>query len=195
MDDADDATPMEVVDPELRQLLGLFDAPAFARRAQDLEYHLARLHDRCRRERAAMLEMVRVRLRQWAGAASGPDDWHPIFAEPVAPLWPLCGAEPPVWADGPAPMRRRRAIARDLVASLERFNRRWARFLDELNLQSVNALIDQYNRYYTLEKECSLGSARLAARFFSPRPHVTADALRAECPALPVPGLRRVGGP
>ncbi len=38
-------------------------------------------------------------------------------------------------------------------------------------------MIDQYNRYYVLEKECSLGSARLAARHFTPKPPLTREAL------------------
>ncbi|MBX6316625.1 MAG: hypothetical protein IRY99_27480, partial [Isosphaeraceae bacterium] len=90
-----------------------------------------------------------------------------------------------------APPRRLRTIARDLVASISRFNRRWSRFLAELDLEPLNRLIDQYNRYYLLEKECSLGSTRLAARHFIPRAQVTVEALAAEYPTLPVPDLIR----
>ena len=179
---------MEVTDPETRQLLGLFDTPAFVRRGQDLDYALARLRDRCRRERADRLEMVRTRLRQWASVAVGPRDLPP-FARPIDALWPLSDAGAPNWADRPAPARRRAVIARDLIASVERFNRRWPRFLDELDLRPVNLLIEQFNRYYLLEKECSLGSPRLAARFFEPRPPLTTDALRAEFPTLPAIAL------
>jgi hypothetical protein len=189
MDETDDSTPMTNIDAEMKELLGLFDVPAFARRGQDLEYALARLHVRCRRERLGMLEMVRLRLRQWSGAATGPDDWRTTFAAPIDRLWPLCDAEPPAWADRPAPARRRRAIARDLVASVERFNRRWARFLDGLNLEPANRRIDQYNRYYILEKECCLGSARLAARHFVSRERLTREGLLDQYPTLPVPEL------
>ncbi len=118
---------MTNVDAEMKELLGLFDVPAFARRGQDLEYALARLHARCRRERDGLLDMVRLRLRQWAEAGSGPDDWRSVFTAPIERLWPLCDAEPPTWADRPAPPRRHRAIARDLIASVNRFNRRWGR--------------------------------------------------------------------
>jgi hypothetical protein len=183
------SNPLGTVDPELRQLLGLFDAPAFARRGQDVEYALGRLHGRCCRERSAMLEMVRLRLRQWAGSVAGPDDWPSAFAAPIAALWPLAAADPPAWSDQPAPPRRRRAVARDLVASVQRFNRRWTRFLAELNLEPVNNLIDQYNRYYLLEKECCLGSSRLAARHFIRRAPLTRGDLLADYPTLPVPEL------
>ncbi len=180
MDDPDAPAPLEVADAETRQLLGLFDVPAFARRGQDLEYALARLHARCTRERAAMLEMVGVRLRQWSAASTGPD-------AAIAPLWPASGAQPPTWADRPAPDRRRRAIARDLVASVERFNRRWTRFLADMDLDAIHRMVDRYNQYYLLEKECVLGSARLAARSFVPRERLTPEGLLASYPLLPAP--------
>jgi hypothetical protein len=189
MEETDDATPLTNADPEMKELLGLFDVPAFARRGQDLEYALARLHARCRRERDGRLDMVRVRLRQWAGAVEGPGSWDSTFATPIEALWVLSQAESPAWAVIPAPPRRRRAIARDLIASIKRFNRRWTEFIDALNLDLVNRQIEQYNRYYLLEKECSLGSARLAARHFSPKPQLTREGLLGDYPVLPVPEL------
>jgi hypothetical protein len=190
--EAPDEEPAAVptVEAELKELLGLFDAPAFARRGQDLEHGLGRLHARCLRERGAMLDLVRVRLRQWAAAAEGPDAWTSTFAAPIDPLWPLSGAEPPAWAGRPAPPRRRRAIARDLIASVERFNRRWSRFVGELDLGPFNRMIDQYNHYYVLEKECVLGSSRLAARHFVPRARLSPESLLAQYPVLPVPAPR-----
>ncbi len=190
MDESDEATPLGGVDAEIKELLGLFDVPAFARRGQEVEYALVRLRTRCGRVRLDLLDMVRLRLRQWAAAASGPDDSARFFAGPIGPLWPLAGAEAPRWAARPESPRRLRAIARDLVASVERFNRRWGGFLDALDLAPINRQIDHYNRYYVLEKECVLGSARLAARHFTPLPPIGLDDLRAEYPALPVPAVR-----
>jgi hypothetical protein len=187
MDESDESNPLMSTETEINELLGLFDAPAFARRGHDLEYALARLHARCRRERGALLDMVRLRLRQWAGVATGPEDLAGAFNAPIAGLWPLCDAEAPAWAGQPAPPRRRRSVARDLVASVTRFNQRWDAFLDQLNVEPVNRMIDQYNRYYVLEKECVLGSARLALRHFTPKARLTRAALDEEYPALPVP--------
>lgn len=186
---AEDAQPLGSVETEIKELLGMFSAPAFARRGYDLEYALRRLELRCRREREAMLDMVRVRLRQWASVADGPDGWTRAFDRPIDDLWTLAEAEPPAWADQPGSPRRIRAVARDLVASLERFNRRWTAFVEGLNLDALNHQIGQYNLYYTLEKECILGSARLAARLFTPKPPVDAARLLADHPLLPVPGL------
>jgi hypothetical protein len=187
MDESDESSPLTSTETEIKELLGLFDAPAFARRGQDLEYALARLHARCRRERDALLDMVRLRLRQWAGVATGPDDVSGAFVAPIAALWPLCDAEPPAWTGQPAPFHRRRSVARDLVSSVTRFNQRWAAFLDQLNVEPINRMIDQYNRYYVLEKECIMGSARLALRHFTPKALLTRAALDEEYPALPVP--------
>jgi hypothetical protein len=189
MDETDESNPIMSTDTEINELLGLFDAPAFARRGVDLDHALGRLHARCRRQRGVLLEMVQLRLRQWAGAATASDDLAATFATPVAPLWALCAAPPPAWALEPAPLRRRRSIARDLVASTTRFNRRWTTFLDELNLAPVNRMIDEYNRYYVFEKECVIGSARLALRHFTPRAPLTRASLDEAYPALPVPVL------
>ena len=191
MDDRDEqGTPLGGVDAEIKELLGIFDVPAFARRGQDLEHSLLRLRHRSRARRREMLDMVRLRLRQWALAADGPAADAIAFAEPIAGLWPLAEADPPRWAARPAGPRRLRAIARDLVASVERFNRRWLDHLDGLDLGPINRQVDDYNRYYLLEKECSLGSARLAARNFVPKVHVTLDDLQGEFPPLPVPPLK-----
>jgi hypothetical protein len=190
MDEAEEGPSFEVTDPEMRQLLGLFDVPAFARRGQDLEYSLKRLSARCERERESMLEMVYLRLRQWAGAVTGPSDWRAAFEAPIDALWALTDAEPPAWSEQPAPLRRQHAIARNLVSSLARFNRRWLKFITEIDLTFINNAIHQYNHYYLLEKECYLGSARLAARHFEPRMRLTRESLLNDYPVLPIPALR-----
>ena len=177
-------------DADLNELMGLFDAPAFARRGQDVEYALQSLHTRCVRKREELLEMVRVRLRQWAGAAVGPADWSDVLRAPIEDLWPLSGAEEPRWAEASASLRRRRAVVRDLIASVERFNARWRRFVEELDPTAINAMIADYNEFYPLEKECALGSARLARIGFRPLAPVSAASLLAEHPALPVPEAR-----
>ena len=189
MDESDESNPLTSTETEIKELLGLFDTPAFVRRGQDLEYALGRLHARCRHQRDSLLEMVRLRLRQWAGVATGPDDRAGTFAAPIAALWPLAGAAPPPGHSSlprpPPPRRRARpGRQRDPVQSTA-----GPRSLDQLNLAPVNRMIDQYNRYYVLEKECVLGSARLAQRHFTPKVHVTCTALGEEYPPLPVPEL------
>lgn len=138
--------------------------------------------------------MVRLRLRQWASVATRSEQGSPAFSRVIEALWTLSGAGAPEWAARPASARRQRTVARDLVAALTRFNRRWEHFLDGLNLEAVNRMIDQYNRYYVLEKECSLGSAKLAARHFVPKARLTRDGLLALYPLLPTPDLTALTG-
>ena len=191
MEEADDASPLGGIEAEIKELLGLFDVPAFARRGQDVEHSRLRLTWRCEKARSGMLDMFRLRLRQWAAASNGPDLARIVFVEPIDSLWPLSHAPSPKWAARPDSSRRLRAIGRDIIASSERFNRRWNQYLDTIDLGPINRQIDHYNRYYVLEKECVLGSIRLAARHFVPREFVTLDDLRIEHPLLPVPQLRR----
>ena len=59
----------------------------------------------------------------------------------------------------------RRAL-HELRASIIRFNERWNAFLPTVDLSELNAQREAYNRYYLLEKECALRSARLARQGF-----------------------------
>ncbi len=188
MDEADGETPLIQTDAEMREMLGMFEVPAFARRGYDLEHSIKRLHEKLHRDRGAMLDMVRLRLRQWSGVTTGPGDLDP-FLSPIEPYFAMAGGDPPQWASYSGTFRTRRKIARDLVASIERFNRRWRKSLIEVNLGAVNELVDRYNRYYLLEKECSLGSSRLAARFYVPQSRISVESLLVEYPLLGVPTL------
>jgi len=189
VDELEDSVPSVSVDSEIKELLGLFDVPAFARRGQDLEYALKRIHARCLEEREESLEMVRLRLRQWTRVATGPEDWRAVFAGPIDALWQRAQPEPSVWARRVAPARQKRTVARALVASVQRFNARWRQFLESLNLGPTNDVIDQYNKYYVFEKECVMGSARLASRHFTPVPPLSPEVLLRDYPLLPVPDL------
>ena len=104
-------------------MMGLFDLPGLrAARARTSKITQERLHERCRAMRGDLLEMVRMRLRQWSGSVTGPDAWRRIFTASIEPLWGLSDAEAPRWAASAAPSRRQIAIARDLIAAVLRFN-------------------------------------------------------------------------
>ncbi len=189
MEDCEDSAQTVTVDSEIKELLGLFDVPAFARRGQDLEYALKRVHALCSEEREEALEMVRMRLRQWSRVATGPEDWSDVFAGPIDTLLRQTRIEPPVWAGRVVPTRRKRTVARDLAASVRRFNLKWRQFVEALNLGPTNQVIDQYNTYYVFEKECVMGSPRLASRHFTPVAQLSPEILLNDYPFLPVPEL------
>jgi hypothetical protein len=191
VDETDETMPTmnSDIEADVKELMGLFDLPAFARRGQDVEASLGRLHNRCRTARGQMLEMVHLRLRQWSSSSAGIESWRGVFTSSIEPLRSQALADPPRWGMADAPLRRRQAIASDLKGAIVRFNRRWREFLDRLNLEPTNFAIEQYNRYYVLEKECVMGSPRLAARHFSPIPRLTTAMLLEEHKTLPVPEL------
>jgi hypothetical protein len=83
-----------------------------------------------------------------------------------------------------------RLALEQLALSFGRFNRRWKRFVEEIELTKLNDRRAAYNRYYVLEKECALRSAALARQGFQPLPFVTTDDLFREFPLLPIPKLR-----
>lgn len=83
-----------------------------------------------------------------------------------------------------------RFALQQLTLSCSRFNRRWQRFVDEIELTKLNERRAAYNRYYVLEKECALRSAALARQGFQPLSLVTTDDLFREFPLIRIPKLR-----
>mgnify|MGYP000899926056 CR=1 FL=1 len=174
--------------------LGRYDAPAFVRRARDVEGTWRVLLAECRRRRDALLEMVKLRLATLAALAGAWEAVRP-FLQDAAELEYLRTLEAelrpelriPLGADS-TPRVLRRAL-QELCASLERFNRRWDDETWRVDLEAINEVRDGYNRYYLVEKECALGSARVARQEFRRLEPITrADVLR-EFPPLPVPRL------
>ena len=106
-------------------------------------------------------------------------------------------AEPPRWAEADAPLKRRQSIAhRPDRSRRPRSTAAGSNAIERFNLEPTNFVIEQYNRYYVLEKECVMGSARLAARHFTPIEPFTKSMLLAQHPVLPVPELAgRAAGP
>ena len=195
MDDTDETLPTmnSDIETDVKELMGLFDLPAFARRGQDLEATLRRLHDRCRdsppavaRDGAPQAAAVVAALRV------GPESWRGVFTSTIESLWELAEAEPPRWASSDAPLKRRQSVAqrpdrgrRAFQSPLASVRRSIQPRADQLRDRSIQSLL-------LLEKECVMGSARLAARHFHPVPRLTKPMLLAEHPTLARPRARRL---
>lgn len=80
---------------------------------------------------------------------------------------------------------------RELQESLERFNARWNAFLPQVDLTALNEQRDAYNRYYILEKECAVRSARVARQGFVRLQPLTTDDLFQQFPLLPIPRSKK----
>lgn len=188
----DSSTPDRGEAGVFQQFLAQHGGPAFLRRAQRTEQAYQALLGRCRAQRAKLLELVRTRLGLLNARAGTWDALLPFVCDEsqVALLRQLeQELAPQLKAQVTAtssPDDLRQALE-ELNASISRFNRRWLEYLAEVDLAEVNALRDGYNRYYVLEKECAVGSLRIARQGFRRLDPVTRDTLLELFPLLPLP--------
>jgi hypothetical protein len=179
----------------LKQFEAQYGAPAYVRRARQVEDAWEQVLHRCRRQRDEWLLMVRIRLGLLRGLTGTWDALLPLLADAdqVAALRELEAEVQPrlrVPVEPTSSARALRRALRELNDSLERFNRRWTEYLPKVELTQVNELRDGYNRYYLLEKECAVRSIRVARQGFRRLEHATTADLAAALPPLPVPRLR-----
>jgi hypothetical protein len=178
----------------VNRFLSYHGAPAYVRRAREVEEAFRALVESCRRQREQLLGLVRIRLGTLRNLAG---DWDRLRAlldeeqlEVVRKLHDELRPRLRVEVSATSSARALRRALHELRASLELFNRRWARFLRELDLRPLNVLRDGYNRYYVIEKECAVRSPQLARAGFRPLEPATAADLETLLPPLPVPQPR-----
>jgi hypothetical protein len=169
-----------------RYLLSRYDVPAYVRRARHVEDTSQDLLAHCSRQREEWLEPVRSHLALvWALFAGAPQDVTNDEALGRALRELQAILEPPVT---PTPLFSSRLWRRALLQlreEIERFNRLWRDFLNELDLMPINRAREDYNRYYLLEKECAVRSMRLASRGYRPLDMMCVAELQARWPLLP----------
>lgn len=175
-----------------KQMLAQYGAPAYVRRERAVQAAFDALIDRGRRQRDELLPMVRMRLALLHALAGDWDNLRPLLAEEdgVEQLRAMHAALQPELR-GPvetssSPRVLRQALG-ELCESIERFNRRWCECVPTLDRTEVNRQRESYNRYFVLEKECALRSARLARAGFVRLEPVTDDDVLSRLPLLPVP--------
>jgi hypothetical protein len=169
------------------QLLAQYGAPAYIRRARQTELAYEDLLDRCRTQRREWQRGIRRVLAALLRAEALAEIERCQGQDSVRWLRILHATlEPPELA--PDSNRTRRSVRgqwRDLRRNVDRFNRRFATFLDRLDLTELNRLRDGYNRYFLIERECAIGAERMAGMSFRSLPPVTREELRMLFPMLP----------
>jgi len=178
-----------------QQFLARYDVPAYVRRARQVQDELDYLVARCRQKRDEWLVLVRIRVGQLQALAG---DWSRLGpwladADQVRVLHELHALLSPRLRLPLGPTSSGRALRRalrEVSESIQRFNQRWREFIPTVDLSRVNEARDGYNRYYLLEKECAVRSARLARQGFRRLEPMTTDELAALLPPLPVPRMR-----
>jgi hypothetical protein len=179
----------------VKQFAAHYDAPAYVRRARQVQEALDVLLNQCRRQRDEWLGLTRIRLALLRALAGEWDMLLPLLEDggQLAALRQLEADLAPQLRHRVEPTTSMRTLRRALVElceSIELFNRRWQNFLPTVDLSRVNALRDGYNRYYVLEKECALRSPRLARQGFRRLEPFTLEDLGQLLPPLPAPLLR-----
>jgi hypothetical protein len=175
-------------------LFALSGLPAYARRAIQVQDASEELIASCRQERNRLLTMVRLRLGRLHALAGGFDTLRPWLwnEESRLVLQSLHKLLEPRLRISIGPSGSswllRQALC-ELKKSVDRFNRHWQEYLEGLDLSRINALREGYNRYYTFEKECAVGSPRLARQGFEPLPPLRSEDIAALLPCLPSPEL------
>jgi hypothetical protein len=185
--------PAEGIDMSV--LAGLFDAPAYVRRARNVEGALEHVLGKARAVRAEWLAMARMRLGVLHALAGEWQALRPWLAdEDQLPLLERLRAElspklrlPPERTRSPRALRR---ALRELIESLERFNARWLEHLGKIDVTVVNQLREGYNRYYLLEKSCAVRNEAVARAGFVPMAPLDLAELLQHLPPLPVPRTR-----
>lgn len=172
-----------------QRMMAAFDDPAFIRRHRRVEWQWQRLLQSCQSRRERLLEVPRLRLAQLnarSGELNRLSPW--LSKETIYELQLLLTAWQPQLRK-PVPVAKKRTELKrpldDLQASFERFNRRWQEFLEQLDLSEINQSRADYNEFYLIEKECALGSAKLAREGFEPLSPVGIEALFECFPLLP----------
>jgi hypothetical protein len=178
---------------EVQEVLALFEAPAYIRRARGVEAALEGVLLECRSRREEWLSIVRTRLGMLRALAG---DWPALRRwldeEQLGLLRDLHDQLTPKLRVPLASTTSRRVLRRALDAalgSLGRFNRRWRKHIAELDLSTINDLREGYNRYYLVEKECAIRSPALARRGYQPLAPLTTDEVLALLPPLPEPRM------
>ena len=152
----------------LKTLADLGEEPAFIARARAPGLVLEAFLRSCEKTRNQMLTWPRFHFSKLRQRVTG--DWcalAPLLREKdsVRMLETLDAQLP---ADKVRPISLLTTDKRMLVTFLNsgrRFNRNWQRYLQSLDLESVNRPRHDYNRYYLIEVACAFGNERVAEGF------------------------------
>jgi hypothetical protein len=180
----------------LKCLAELGENPAFIQRAQRIDEAWSQLREQCRSQRDVMLRWPSMHLGILAGRLK--NNWSPLaryladegqvtYFEDLYKDWKHLLESRTISANSWSSIRR---ILGNFIDSVDRFNGTWNKFLHDVNLEEVNRLRRDYNKYYPMEKACAFDCEDTERLGFTPLDPVTFDELYAAFPPLAIPKLR-----
>lgn len=176
----------------IQQITAQYSAPAYVRRARRVEDAWERLIASCGIRRDEFLKMPKLRLGvlhalagDWSNLSTCLTDHGSLSC--LIELFECWQPRLRVRVERTVSSRKLRMAIGQLGTSFERFNRQWNEFVHKLDLREINTLRDEYNRFYVLEKECSVRSAAIAREGFRPLAPATIDDIFRVFPLLRVP--------
>lgn len=174
-----------------QQMILAVDAPAYMRREKDVVAAWRGVLTQCEQDYRSHLEMPLLRVGQLISLAGTELETTARLsstdAQYLTDLFDKWGTQPRVDVKPTTSEMEIEEAKSLLVGSFQRFNRRWERHIQEVNLEPVNTRRMNYNEYYLLEKECAVFSASVARQGYQPMKMATAKDLFEHFPLLRIP--------
>ncbi len=181
-------------DPIAQLVLGQFDAPAFIRRAKSVEMDTETLFYKCKKHRDSWLHQPQRAFHNIKSRVGGtPPDWQRLATwtkqpEQIAYLRKLDPYMEPTLRFPPKPSRWFWGISQEIETlrrQIKGFNQAWLEWVGGIDLAEINTARDGYNKWYLLEKECSILSRAVASQGFEPIPLLKAGDILTWFPLIP----------
>jgi hypothetical protein len=181
----------------LKMLLEQGEEPSFLRRAREVHDAWEELLKRCLSHRDEALRLPRMHLGNLSRQVNG--DWSrlatfladesqvSVFANLYAQWKPSL----PDAIKSSSPWSTLRSSLIGFADSVDRFNRMWNKFLQNVDLKEINRLRIDFNKYYPIEKAAAFDSEAIERLGFEPLDLATIEHLHAKFPPLELPALLR----
>ena len=181
----------------LKMLMEQGEEPSFLRRAREVRDAWDGLLERCQSYRDDTLRGPRMHLGNLSRQVNG--DWSRLArfladesqVSVFAKLHEAWKPHMPAVVKSTSPWSTIQSLLIGFAESVDRFNRAWNKFLQDVDLEEVNRLRTDFNKYYPIEKAAAFDSEAIERLGFEPLDLATIEHLRARFPPLELPPLLR----
>jgi hypothetical protein len=181
----------------LKMLMEQGEEPSFLRRAREVRGAWDGLLERCQSHRDDALRGPRMHLGNLSGQVNG--DWSRLAThladesqvDVFANLYEQWKPRLPAVINSTSPWSTIQSSLIGFAESVDRFNRAWNKFLQDVDLEEINRLRSDFNKYYPIEKAAAFDSEAIDRLGFEPLDLATVAHLHAKFPSLEIPAIRQ----